>query len=251
MATTTVPLYLSDMECREFTATVTAVAERAVSLDRTAFYPGGGGLPSDRGILAHENRGVAVLTVRDDGGHVWHDLGDPPPPVGAAVTGRLDWPFRYGVMRHHTAIHVLCGVVYHLFEAVVTGGQIRMDRARIDLTLADLTRERVQQIEDEANRIIAEARPIKVYTVPRETLATMDLVRTKQILVPEHVRQVRIVEIEGFDAQADGGTHVSSTRECGRLRIVKTENKGKLNKRLEIALEEAGINNEREHSIGS
>jgi Ser-tRNA(Ala) deacylase AlaX len=140
-------------------------------------------------------------------------------------------------MRHHTAIHVLCGVVYHLFGAVVTGGQIRSDRARIDFTLADLSRERVQQIEDEANRRIREGRPIKVYTVPREALATMDLVRTKEILVPESVRQVRIVEIEGFDAQADGGTHVGTTSECGRLRILKTENKGKQNKRLEVALD--------------
>ena len=237
METATVPLYLSDMQCREFAAIVTAVEERAVCLDRTAFYPGGGGLPPDRGSLTHEGGEVAVLGVRDDGGQVWHDLGAPPPLVGAAVTGRLDWPFRYGVMRHHTAIHVLCGVVYQLFRAVVTGGQIRSDRARIDLTLADLTRERVQQIEDEANRVIAEDRPIKVYTAPRDALAMMDLVRTKQILVPESVRQVRIVEIEGFDAQADGGTHVSTTRECGRLRIVKTENKGKQNKRLEIALD--------------
>ncbi len=237
METATVPLYLSDMRCREFAAIVTAVAERAVCLDRTAFYPGGGGLPSDRGSLAHEGQEVAVLAVRDDGGQLWHDVGDPPPPVGAAVTGRLDWPFRYGVMRHHTAIHVICGVVYHLFGAVVTGGQIRADRARIDLTLADLTRERVQQIEGEANRVIAKDRPIKIYTVPRDALATMDLVRTKQILIPEHVRQVRVVEIEGLDAQADGGTHVATTRECGRLRIVKTENKGKQNKRLEIALD--------------
>jgi Ser-tRNA(Ala) deacylase AlaX len=140
-------------------------------------------------------------------------------------------------MRHHTAIHVLCGVVYHLFGAVVTGGQIRSDRARIDFTLANLTRERVQQIEDEANQLIRQGRPIKVYTVPREALATMDLIRTKQILVPDSVQQVRIVEIAGFDAQADGGTHVATTSECGHLRIVKTENKGKQNKRLEIALE--------------
>jgi misacylated tRNA(Ala) deacylase len=175
--------------------------------------------------------------VRPDGEQVWHDLDGLAPPVGAAVTGRLDWPHRYGVMRHHTAIHVLCGVVYHLFGAVATGGQIRSDRARIDFTLADLTRERVQQIEDEANRIIRQGRLIKVYSVPRETLATMDLIRTKQILVPESVREVRIVEIEGFDAQADGGTHVAATSECGRLRVVRTENKGKQNKRLEIALE--------------
>jgi misacylated tRNA(Ala) deacylase len=230
-------LYLSETMCREFTATVTDVEARAVCLDQTAFYPGGGGLPPDRGSLEHEGREIPVLGTRREGDRLWHDLDGSPPPPGAAVTGRLDWPHRYGVMRHHTAIHVLCGVVYHLFGAVATGGQIHSDRARIDFTLVDLTRERVQQIEAEANRVIQEGRPIKVYTVPREALATMDLIRTKQILVPESVRQVRIVEIEGFDAQADGGVHVATTRECGLLRIVKTENKGKQNKRLEVALE--------------
>lgn len=233
----TIRLDLSDMARREFTATVVEVSDRAVRLDQTAFYPGGGGLPPDRGILVHAGGEVPVVGARPDGEQVWHDLDGPAPPAGAVVTGRLDWPHRYGVMRHHTAIHVLCGVVYQLFGAVATGGQIRSDRARIDFTLADLTRERVQQIEDEANQLIRQGRPIKVYTVPREALATMDLIRTKQILVPESVREVRIVEIEGFDAQADGGTHVAATNECGRLRIVKTENKGKQNKRLEIALE--------------
>lgn len=237
MANSVEPLYLSDMMCREFDAVVRAARERAVCLDRTAFYPGGGGLPPDRGMLTAEGRALPVTGVRHEGDEVWHELDGPVPPAGAAVRGRLDWAHRYGVMRHHTAIHILCGVVYHLFGAVVTGGQIRADRARVDVTLADLTRERVQQIEVEANRIIQEGRPIKVYDVAREALATQDLIRTKQILVPEGVRRVRIVEIDGFDAQADGGTHVPSTRECGPLRIVKTENKGKQNKRLEIALE--------------
>lgn len=231
------PLYLADMLCREFTATVQGVQEHAVSLDRTAFYPGGGGLPADRGTLGFEGRKAQVVGVRREGETLWHDLDGGPPPVGARVLGRLDWSHRYGVMRHHTAIHVICGVVHHLFGAVATGGQIRADRARIDFSLADLTRERVQQIEDEANRIIRERRPIRVHYLPRGALAASDLIRTKEILVPQEVQQVRIVEIEGFDAQADGGIHVATTQECGRLRIVKTENKGRLNKRLEIALD--------------
>lgn len=148
----------------------------------------------------------------------------------------MNWAHRYGVMRYHTAVHVLCGVVYHAFGAVVTGGQIRADRARMDFSLADLTPERVQRIEADANRVIEDGRPIKAYVVPREALLAHDLIRTKEILVPEEVREVRVVEIEGFDAQADGGVHVATTRECGPLRIVKTENKGKHNKRVEIAL---------------
>jgi len=236
MHTAAEPLYLSDMMCREFDAVVTETGDGAVRLDRTAFYPGGGGLPPDRGILNHEGREVEVVGMRREGEAAWHDLGGPPPPVGAAVRGRLDWAHRYGVMRHHTAIHILCGVVYRVFGAVVTGGQIYADRARIDFTLADLTKERLQQIEEEANRIIQEGRSIKIYSIARDALATSALVRTQRILVPEGVQQVRIVEIDGFDAQADGGTHVAATSECGRLRIVKTENKGRQNKRLEIAL---------------
>lgn len=234
----TEPLYLSDMYCREFEAMILVARGEAVCLDRSAFYPGGGGLPPDRGVLVHEGREYQVVGLRREGEALWHDLapeGSPAP--GAIVHSRLDWPHRYGVMRHHTAIHVLCGVVYHAFGAVVTGGQIRADRARIDFSLADLTKDRVGQIEEGANAVIRDGLPIKVYVVPRDALATHDLVRTKEILVPDGVQQVRIVEIAGFDAQADGGVHVATTRECGHLRVVKTENKGKLNKRLEIALE--------------
>lgn len=232
----TEPLYLTDAYCREFEARVVDARDREVRLDRSAFYPGGGGLPADGGVIIHDRNEMPVTGSRREDGEVWHELDGPGPTPGASVWGRLDWPSRYGVMRHHTAIHILCGVVYRLFSAVATGGQIRADRARIDFSLADLTPERVRQIEDAANAVVQEDRPIRAYTVPRAALATHDLIRTKEILVPEDVQDVRIVEIAGFDAQADGGVHVSATHECGRLRIVKTENKGKHNKRLEISL---------------
>ncbi len=232
------PLYLSDMYCREFEAVVLDVRDGAVCLDRSAFYPGGGGLPADRGVLAFEERETPVTAVRREEAALWHGLDGPAPAAGTAVRGRLDWPPRYGVMRHHTAVHILCGVVHHLFGGLATGGQIRAERARIDFTLADLRAERVREIEEAANVVIREDRPITAYTVSREALAAHDLIRTKEILVPEDVCEVRIVEIGGFDAQADGGVHVATTRECGRLRIVKTENKGRQNKRLEIALED-------------
>jgi Ser-tRNA(Ala) deacylase AlaX len=148
----------------------------------------------------------------------------------------VDWPHRYAVMRHHTAVHVLSGVVYHLFAATVTGGQIYPDRARMDFALADLNPDRVAAIEREANRIIGEALPITVRFVSREEFEAHDLVRTAKNLVPAYLTTVRVVEIEGFDAQADGGTHVRNTREIGALRVTKTENKGKINRRLEIAL---------------
>jgi misacylated tRNA(Ala) deacylase len=230
------PLYLADAYCKEFEAHVVNARDRAVCLDRSAFYPGGGGLPADQGVIIHDHNETAVTASHREGVEVWHELDGPGPASGVIVRGRLDWPSRYGVMRHHTAIHILCGVVYRLFSAVATGGQIRADRARIDFSLADLTPERVRQIEEAANTVVQEDRPIRAYTVPRAALATHDLIRTKEILVPEEVQEVRIVEIAGFDAQADGGVHVSATHECGHLRIVKTENKGKQNKRLEISL---------------
>jgi Ser-tRNA(Ala) deacylase AlaX len=139
-------------------------------------------------------------------------------------------------MRHHSAVHVLSGVVYHLFGASVTGGQIYPDRARMDFALADLNPDRVAAIEAEANRIIQDGRPLVVRFIPRPEFERYDLVRTARNLVPAHLETIRVVEIEGFDAQADGGTHVRNTREIGRLRVVKTENKGKVNRRLEIAL---------------
>jgi misacylated tRNA(Ala) deacylase len=233
-------LYLEDSYLREFDATVTAVDGRAVALDRTAFYPGGGGLPADTGRLSWSGEESRVAEVRRDGGTVWHTLEGSVPSVGAAVHGVLDWERRYGVMRHHSALHVLVGSVYRLFKALVTGGQIYPDRARMDFALEDLSKERVAAIEAEANRVIAEGHRILVRVVSREEFEASDLTRLAKDLLPSGITEVRVVEIEGYDAQADGGTHVANTKEIGRLRVAKTENKGKSNRRLEIVLEDPG-----------
>lgn len=230
-------LCLTDSYLREFAATVTAVDGRAVALDRTAFYPGGGGLPADTGRLTWPEEETRVTEMRRDGGTVWHALDGPVPPVGAVVHGVLDWDRRYGVMRYHSALHVLVGAVYRLFNALVTGGQIYPDRARMDFALEDLNKERVAAIEAEANRVIGEGRRILVRFVSRQEFEKSDLTRLAKDLLPAGITEVRVVEIEDYDAQADGGTHVANTNEIGRLRVTKTENKGKSNRRLEIVLE--------------
>jgi Ser-tRNA(Ala) deacylase AlaX len=232
-------LFLHDSYLREFDATVTAVDGARVALDRTAFYAGGGGQPADTGQLRWDGSSARVAEVRKDGETAWHTVEGEPPPAGSAVHGVLDWERRFNVMRHHSALHVLVGVVYRSFNALVTGGAIYPDRARMDFSLEDLNRDRVAAIEAEANRIIHEHRRILVRFLSREEFERSDLVRLAKNLIPPEIREVRVIEIEGFDAQADGGTHVANTAEIGTLRVTKTENKGKINRRLEIALDPA------------
>lgn len=229
-------LYLHDSYLREFDATVTAVDEPRVALDRTAFFPGGGGQPSDTGTLRWDGISAQVVDLRRGDGVVWHIVDGAIPPSGATVRSVLDWERRFHIMRHHSALHVLVGVVYKSFNALVTGGAIYPDRARMDFSLEDLNKERIGAIEAEANRVIGEHRRILVRFLSREEFERSDLVRLARNLIPPEIREVRVIEIEGFDAQADGGTHVATTAEIGTLRVVKTENKGKINRRLEIAL---------------
>jgi Ser-tRNA(Ala) deacylase AlaX len=229
-------LYLRDSYLREFEAVVTGVNDAGVILDRTAFYAGGGGQPADTGTLEGAGTAAAVTEVRRAGADVIHVVGENPPPPGTPVRGTLDWDRRYAIMRHHSALHVLVGVIYKVFGAMVTGGAIYPDRARMDFSLEDLNRDRVAAIEQEANRVIAEGHRIVARYVPRDEYERSDLTRLANVALPPDIREVRVIEIEGFDAQADGGTHVANTTEIGRLQVTKTENKGKTNRRLEIAL---------------
>ena len=240
--TPTTLLYATDSYLSGFTARVVAIDGRAVALDQTAFYPGGGGQMADHGalILLHDGRHLAVsgMSKRDD--VVWHelagDVGDPP-TVGAQVAGEIDWPFRYTMMRTHTALHLLCGLIFRDYGAQVTGGQMYPDRARMDFTLATMTQDFLHDIERSVNEAIAADHPIKVSELPRaEAMEIPDLIRTKINLLPPEITRIRIVEIVGVDLQADGGTHVHSTREVGGIKVLRTENKGKQNKRMEIAL---------------
>jgi misacylated tRNA(Ala) deacylase len=230
-------LYLTDSYLRSFDARVVDVQDQNVVLDRTAFYPRGGGQMSDRGTLLSDSARWPVVAVEKRGETVFHTVEGEPPAPGDSVRGEIDWEFRYQMMRTHTALHVLCGVIYHQFFSVVTGNQMYPDRARMDFSLADLTPERVAEIERLTNEAIAAGHPVRVRFLPRSEADRMpELIRTKINMVPAHVDPVRTVEIVGLDLQADGGTHVANTLEVRGIRVTRTENKGRENRRLEIQL---------------
>lgn len=226
-------LYHADAYLRAFDALVTRVDGSSVYLDRTAFYPTGGGQPHDLGTLA----GLPVVEVRKDGDDVRHVLDGPAPPEGEKVHGDIDWERRYQLMRTHTALHILSGVIWRTFGAQVTGGNMEPLKARMDFELETTSGEFGEQVEVVANAEIAAARPISVRVLPREEAFRIpDLIRTKVNLLPEGISHIRIVDIEGLDLQADGGTHVANTREVGRIEVVGHESKGRGNKRLRIAV---------------
>jgi misacylated tRNA(Ala) deacylase len=231
-------IFQTDAYRREFEAAVIAVAGNAIALDRTAFYPGGGGQPADRGWLQVRNQRYQVVNVRKEGEEIWHELDREPPSMGTALSGLVDWDRRYALMRTHTALHILCGVIWRDYGAHVTGGNMEPLRGRMDFEFEHMRKEFVQEIEEKVNVEVAAARPVQIRILPREEAFTIpDLIRTKINLLPEGITQVRVVDIVGLDLQADGGTHVASTSEVGRLHIVDYKSKGRMNKRLEIVLE--------------
>src|SRR4051794_27558386 len=236
-------MFQRDAYLKEFDAIVIAVDGESgeIVLDRTAFYAGGGGEPNETGQLARSSDGHEwrLIAGRKDGGVVKHKL-DPAtvlPDVGDQVHGQIDWTQRYRLMRTHTALHVLCGVVFCDYGALVTGGNMGPDKARMDFEMEEFNPARVAEIERQANVEIAKSRDVRVQILPREEAFQIpDLIRTKINLLPEGIAEVRTVEIVGLDLQADGGTHVANTREVGGLKVVGTRSKGKSNKRLEIVL---------------
>ncbi len=232
-------LYATDAYLRAFAARVVEVTpEGGVILDRTAFYPTGGGQPHDLGTLSWDGGSANVTEVRKSGPQVVHRLEGGPPPIGSQVQGEIDWSRRYALMRHHTALHSMSGVIFELYGATVTGGQMYPDRARMDFLLPDLSHDRLKTIEDRTNELLSEGHNVSIRFLPRaEAFQIQDLIRTRVNLIPEGIAEIRVVNIEGIDQQADGGTHVANTREVGRVRIAGSENKGKGNKRLEIMLQ--------------
>ena len=239
-------LYYEDANLREFDATVTAVESTdggvRVALDRTAFYPGGGGQPNDTGVLVVDGAEVPVTKVKKEGETVWHwlgtDGGEPSITPGAAVHGAVDWDRRYALMRTHTAMHILCGVVWRDFGAQVTGGNMDPGKGRMDFEFESLTRDLISEIEAACNAEVAAAHPVQTQILPREEAFQIpDLIRTKINLLPEGITEVRTVEIVGLDLQADGGTHVANTREVGPIRITDYKSKGGINKRIYVELE--------------
>jgi misacylated tRNA(Ala) deacylase len=224
---------------REFDATVTDAAATGVVLDRTAFYIGGGGQPSDMGTLAADGREYAVAGIKRDGGLLVHLIEGDGPSAGTRVTGRIDWDRRYQLMRTHTALHILCGVVWRDYGALVTGGNMQPGEARMDFELERMSADFAEEVEAKVNEEVTAARNVLAATLLREEAEQIpDLIRTKINLLPANIREVRTIDIQGLDVQADGGTHVNNTTEVGRIRVVGHESKGRINKRLRIALEQ-------------
>jgi len=233
-------LYLSDAYLQTFTAEVVDVRPDAIALDRTAFYPTGGGQPHDAGTLA----GLGVTDVRKDpeGELVWHTVaaGGALPNIGATVEGVIDWTRRHALMRTHTALHVLCGVIWNEWRVPVTGGNMEPLSARMDFEFDPLPADFGATVEGLVNAELAADRPIAVEFLPRDTAVhDEDLIRTKVSMIPETVAEIRVVDIVGLDKQADGGTHVRSTAEVGRIKVIKTESKGKGNKRIRLEIVDA------------
>ncbi|MGA1661061.1 MAG: alanyl-tRNA editing protein [Candidatus Nanopelagicales bacterium] len=237
----TARLELDDPTLREWTATVIMVdPEQGIVLDRSAFYPGGGGQPPDHGVLLWDGVQTRIVGARqsDD---VWLIPADddPLPPVGAHVLGAIDDPRRSALMRTHSGLHVLSGVVFRDFGALVTGSNMEPLEGRLDFNLEGVPEGFKESIEAAINAEVEADRAIRAYNLPREeAFAIPDIIRTASNLLPPEIEVVRLVDIDGLDVQADGGTHVASTRQVGRMRVVKIENKGKGFRRIRIALEQ-------------
>ena len=228
-------LYLDDSYLREFKARVVDRTERGIILDRTAFYPGGGGQPSDTGRILF--RGIESKVVGMERGTLEHVIEGELPDIGEEIEGIIDWERRYRIMRTHTAVHVISGVAYQNFGVKITGNQLYEGRARVDLSFENLSRELVERIIEESNQVIRRDLKVRVYYLTKEEfMERPDLMRVDPKLY-EKYEKIRIVEIENFDAQADGGTHVRSLGEIGKLVLEKYESKGRRNKRIYVRVE--------------
>ncbi|MFE9200869.1 alanyl-tRNA editing protein [Micromonospora sp. NPDC007230] len=232
-------LDLADPTLREWTCTVLAAdPEQGIVLDRSAFYPGGGGQPPDHGVLLWQGVQTRIVSTRK-GDDLWliPAEGDPLPPVGTAVTGAVEDVRRTMLMRTHSGLHVLCGVVFRDFGALVTGGNMEPGEARMDFNLPEVPPDFKSRIEELVNAEVAADRSVAVRVLPRaEALALPDIIRTQSNLIPADEQEVRIVDIVGLDVQADGGTHVASTAQIGKVQVVKVESKGRANRRVRVRL---------------
>jgi misacylated tRNA(Ala) deacylase len=235
-------LYQTDSYLREFSAAIVSVdaGTRAVVLDQSAFYPGGGGQPCDFGMLEVAGVSYPVEKVKKQGDDVLHFLGgtEPLPALNSTVNGTLDWERRYQLMRTHSALHILCGTVFRDYGAKVTGGDMDPLKGRMDFEFENMRGELVKAIEAATNLEVQQGREIRVKILPRmEAFQIPDLIRTKINLLPPDIMQIRTVEIVGLDLQADGGTHVRNTSEVGKIKVADYKSKGAINKRIYIEVE--------------
>jgi len=225
-------LYMNDCYVKEFSATVTAIQGNLIELDRTAFYPTGGGVLHDTGRLAKGNEEFIVMNVLKKEGKVWHEVASDALKIGDKVTGKVDWDRRYKLMRMHTAAHLLSGVFFHEGKILITGNQIGVDESRMDFNMENFDRVVIDDYCRKSNELIQKDLPIKIYFMKRdEALKDPSMMKLAEVL-PPNVPELRIVDIVGFDSQPDGGCHVASLKEIGEITLTKLENKGKNNRRL-------------------
>ncbi|MFI6899672.1 alanyl-tRNA editing protein [Nonomuraea sp. NPDC050394] len=231
-------LELSDQNLREFEAVVLDSTPDGIVLSRSAFYPGGGGQPADHGVLLWLGVETRIAGVRKgDDLYLIPAEGDPVPPVGTVVRAAVSDERRSALMRTHSGLHVLCGVVFRDYGSLVTGGNMEPFAARMDFNLPEVPPGFKEAVEDACNAEVSADRRIDIRVLPRkEAFDIPDIIRTATNLVPEEVEEVRIVDIVGLDTQADGGTHVGSTAQIGRIKVTKIESKGKGFRRLRIAI---------------
>jgi misacylated tRNA(Ala) deacylase len=233
-------LDLADPTLREWDCTVlSADAEEGIVLDRSAFYPGGGGQPPDHGVLLWQGVQTRIVgTRKGDDLYLLPAETDPIPPPGTPVSGAVEDDRRSMLMRTHSGLHVLCGVVFRDFGALVTGGNMEPGEARMDFNLPEVPPDFKAKLEQLVNAEISADRRIDVRVLGRdEALALPDIIRTQSNLIPADEREIRIVDIVGLDVQADGGTHVAATAQIGRISVLKVESKGKANRRVRVRLD--------------
>ncbi|MEK6220810.1 MAG: alanyl-tRNA editing protein [Chloroflexota bacterium] len=235
-------LYQTDSYLKEFDAEVIKIDEEnhGVVLDQTVFYPGGGGQPADRGSLTNDAVTFNIKRGKNIGGDFIHliEAEQALPAIGEKLHGQIHWEHRYQLMRTHTAMHILCGVVFRDYGAQVTGGNMDPLKGRMDFEFETMQQELVLEIEAAINKEVEAGRDLAVQILPREEAFKIpDLIRTKINLLPEGIQEVRTVEIIGLDLQADGGTHVKNTAEVGPLKVVKYKSKGKINKRIYVGVQ--------------
>ncbi|PZC51164.1 MAG: misacylated tRNA(Ala) deacylase [Chloroflexi bacterium] len=231
------PLYHEDSYLKEFHATIVEKVDGGVILHQSAFYPGGGGQPSDEGILKAGSIEYSVTRIKRNYASLIHVIDGETPEIGTEITGVINWGRRYQLMRTHTGLHILCGIIWRDYGALVTGGDMQPLKARMDFELEHMSADFAKDVEQKVNAEVAASRPVSTDFLEREqAMKIPDLIRTKINLLPTDIKQIRVVNIHNLDMQADGGTHVANTTEVGLIRVVGHESKGRINKRLRIEI---------------
>ncbi|ULQ59025.1 alanyl-tRNA editing protein [Brucepastera parasyntrophica] len=229
--------YQTDSYCRTLETLIENIdtSDNSVQFEKTIIYPGGGGQPYDFAFLTCGDKRYAVSGTKKNEFGIWYILDALPPSPGAPVTMEIDWDRRYAFMRSHTAMHILCGVIWRDYRKAVTGGNMDILKGRLDFEFAELNKDMLPELERKVNEEIKAAREIQIIFADDSTNLN-ELIRTKENLIPKGVDNIRLIEITGLDTQADGGTHVKNTSEVGSIKITDIENKGKNNKRVKMEI---------------